>query len=226
MMDALSAHRNLLRELDKFEAPIFTVKDFNYFFPSSIREYITENYVEFDVVQKDLDDLRAILAIGRPLSFANGIAPLPDEYQHVLSLEVTLKVIKSSRDYEADDTVTVYPKRLKTARKGFVQENAYQQESIEYSHYQIDKDSLYIFAGNNSTILSGKMDYLEVPAVVYLNPDTTVNYNDPANNTILQFPDHVNYEIIKKCRQIFLENIESQRYMSTLQENQLRKQEQ
>lgn len=225
-MNALEAHRNLLRELDKFEAPTFTVKDFNYFFPSSIREYITENYVEFDVVQKDLDDLRAILAIGHPLTFTNGIAPLPGEYQHMLNLEVILKVKEDSRDHKADDTVTVYPKRLKTARKGFVQENSYQQESIEYSHYQMDKSNLYVYSGSNSTALTGAMDYLKIPELVYLNPDTSVDYNDPVNNTVLQFPDHVNYEIIKKCRQIFLENIESQRYASTLQENQLRKQEQ
>ena len=224
-MDAFNTYKNVLRELDKWEAPTFTIRNFNYFFPSSIREYITENYVEFDVVQKDLDDLRAILVLDHSLAFVDNKAPLPDEYQHMLHLEVSLKVTEETKDYDADEIVTAFPKRLKTGRKGYVQKNAYQQQSVNYSHYQIDKDSLYVYSGT-SEVQSGKMDYLQIPEDVYLNPDKTVDYTDPLNNTVLQFPDHVIFEIIKKCRQIFLENIESPRYSSTLQENQLRKQEQ
>lgn len=224
-MRALDTYKNLLRELDKWESATFTVNDFNYFYPSAIQEYITENYLPFDVRQKELDDIRAIVVLNHPLSsFTDGVTSLPEKYRHMLHLEVVLKVLQNEGDYLKDDIVTVFPKRLKTNQKGFAQENSYQNPSIDYSHFQVDKDSIYILAGSNVEIQSAKMDYLEEPALVYLNPDTTVDYNLEANNTTMQFPDYVIFEINKVCKRIFLENFESQRYASSLQEEQLRKQ--
>jgi len=224
-MKALDTYKNLLRELDKWESATFTVNDFNYFYPSAIQEYLTENYLPFDVRQKDLDDIRAILVLNHPItSFTNGKASIPEEYRHMLHLEVVLKVLANEGDYLKDDIVTVFPKRLKTNQKGFAQENSYQNPSIDYSHFQVDKDSIYILAGSNVEIQSARMDYLEEPALVYLNPDTTVSYDQEENNTTMQFPDYVLFEINKVCKRIFLENFESQRYASSLQEEQLRKQ--
>jgi len=224
-MKALDTYKNLLRELDKWESATFTVNDFNYFYPSAIQEYLTENYLPFDVRQKDLDDIRAILVLNHPItSFTNGKASIPEGYRHMLHLEVVLKVLANEGDYLKDDIVTVFPKRLKTNQKGFAQENSYQNPSIDYSHFQVDKDSIYILAGSNVEIQSARMDYLEEPALVYLNPDTTVSYDQEENNTTMQFPDYVLFEINKVCKRIFLENFESQRYASSLQEEQLRKQ--
>ena len=170
-----------------------------------------------------MDDLRAILVLNHPLTFANDQVSLPDKYQHMLHLETVLKVTQAHEDYNLDEIVTVYPKRLKTGRKGYVQSNAYQQASVDYAHYQLDKDTLYVYV-DKAIVQSGKMDYLETPADVYLNPDKTVDYNDPVNNSTLQFPDHVCYEIVKVCKRIFIENIESQRYGTSVQEEQIRKQ--
>jgi len=222
-MRALEVYRFLLHELDKHESPTFTVNAFNYFFNASVDEYIAENYVPFDVKQKDLDDLRAILVLNHPLTFATGKADLPEKYRHILHLEVSLKVLKEGKDHNVDDIVTVYPKRMKTNQKGYAQENSYQQPSVNYSYFQIDKDSLYILAGDDAEAQEGKMDYLEIPQTVYLNPDSGSDFNAEENNTTLQFPDTVVREIIKICKRIFLENIESQRYSSTLQEEVIRK---
>ena len=222
-MDALDTYKAELKELDKFESPTFTVSDFNYFFNVGISKYITDNYGDFDVLQKDLDDISALLVFNHALTFSANKALLPSDYRHSLGLELKLKFTNDTIDYSIGDEITVYPKRLKTNRKGYTAENAYQQPSHEYATYQVDSEQIIIYIGTNVEIVSGTMDYIKIPDKVYLNPDRSADYTDPVNNTPIQFPDYVTFEIIKQCRLSFLENIESPRYNSSLQDIQLDK---
>jgi len=222
MSDALTAYRDTQRELDKFESPTFTVGDFNYFYPSSIDEYITNNYAVFDVTQKSLDDISAIVALGASLTFTNNEASLPDKYRHILYLETELKFLEDVDGYAKDSTLVVKPQRLRTNRKGFVSKNAYQQPSYKQPYFQIAKGVITLLANDKVEFTTGKIDFIEIPENVYLNPDPASDHTNPLNNTPLQFPQHVNFEIVKHCRKIFLENIESPRYQSSLQESTLR----
>jgi len=214
MNNSLDAYRNVLREIDKFESPTFTVGDFNYFYNSSIDEYIATNHAIFDVTQKTLDDISVILVLGEDLSFTNGEADLPAKYRHMLGLETVLKFLETMDGISKDTLRTVYPKRMRTNRKGFARQNAYQDPSYKNSSFQIAKGKLKVLNGSGTEVQSGKIDYIETPEKMFLNPDPSVDFNDPANNTPLQFPQHVNFEIVKHCKKIFLENIESQRYQS------------
>ena len=223
-MRALEVYRYILHELDKHESPTFTVDAFNYFWNSATDETVKEYRRDFDLRQKDLDDLRAIMVLNHPITFVNGKVDLPEKYLHLLYLEAVLKMTKETNDHDVDDIVTVYPKRLKTNQKGFAQENSYQKPSAGYSYFQVDKDSLYVLVGDDATVQTGKMDYLLTPEIVYLNPDKASNFTLEENNSTLQFPDTVVRNIIKNCKRIFLENIESQRYASTVQEEAIRKQ--
>ena len=223
MTTSLDAHRALLKELDKYESPVFTIGDFNYFYPSSIDEYVALNYATLDVNQKTLDDIRAILVLGEDLSLTNGEADLPEKYRHMLGMEAVLKFTVAMDGIAIDTERTVYPKRMRTNRTGFAKPNAYHKPSYKNPYFQITKDKIQVLNGIGTSVESGKIDYLETPETMYLNPDTTVDYTDPSNNTLLQFPDHVNFEIIKHCRRVFLENIESPRYQSSLQESILRR---
>lgn len=223
-MKALQAYRNLLRELDKFESPSFTVQDFNYFFNSAVSEYITVNYQSFDVRQKELDDIRAIVNIGVNAGSYNAGFSLPEKYRHLLHLETVLRVTANFSYYVVDQQIKVYPQRMHTNAKGFAEQNAYQRGSIEEPYYQITKGKLLVFAGSNVEIVLGAMDYIEEPAQVYLNPDKSADFNQEVNNTTLQFPDYVINEIILHCRRIFLENVESPRYGTTLRETQIKPQ--
>lgn len=224
MKDALEAYRALLKQLDKHGTPTFTVLDFNHHYNSAIDEYLSVNYGEFDVIQKSVDDIRAVVNLGKSLSFTNNTAPLPDEYRHILHLEVVLKFLEDVDSYKKDTEITVRKvQRLRTNRKGFVFENAFQEPSHQRVYFQIGKDDLHIYAGDKVEATTGKIDYIEIPETIYLNPDKSVDFSDPENNTLLQFPKHVNFEIVKVCKRIFLENIESPRYQSSLQEQALRR---
>ena len=39
-MNALDAYRDVLRELDKYESPTFTINDFNYFYNKAISQFV------------------------------------------------------------------------------------------------------------------------------------------------------------------------------------------
>jgi len=222
MTTTLDAYRAFLREIDKHESPSCNVGTFVYHFNSSIEEYITINYATMDVNQKTLDDMRAILVLGGDLTFTNGEADLPEEYRHMLGLEAVLKFSVAAKGHAIDSELTVHPKRLRTNRNGYVSANAYHEPSYKHPFFQIAKSKIRVLSGTGVSVTTGKIDYLEIPQTMYLNPNQGVDYNDPANNTVLQFPEHVNFEIIKHCRKIFLENIESPRYQSSLQESVLR----
>jgi hypothetical protein len=222
-MDALTAYKNLLRELDKFESPTFTISDFNYFFNNSISKYITDNYGDFDVIQKDLDDIKAILHYNETLTWNLNIASLPDDYRHALGVRLILKFVKETVDNNIGDEITVYPKRLTTNRKGYSRQNAYQNADNDYFTYQIAGNNLIADIGDNVEIVEGSIDYIGTPTPVYLNPDKTVDYTDPGNNTPIQFDDYVTLEIITACRRMILENIESPRYQTTAAETELNK---
>lgn len=222
MTTSLDAYRNVLRELDKHGSPTFTVGDFNYFWNSSTDEYVAINHAKFDVTQKTLDDISEILVLGEDLTFSSGEADLPTKYRHILGMETVLKFLEDLDGNVKDSTRVVYPKRMRTNRKGFARQNAYQDPSYRNPFFQIAKGKLKILNGSGTEVQSGKIDYIEKPEVMYLNPDPASDFNDPSNNTPLQFPSHVNFEIVKHCRKIFLENIESPRYQSSLQEQALR----
>jgi len=216
-MTILEVYKNLLRELDKFESPTFTVKDFNYFYNVAISRYITDNYGDFDVIQKDLDDIKALVIFDKVLDpvLDKPQADLPQDYRHCLSVKADLEFTSETLDNGIGDTLNTFPKRLPTNRKGYVEENAYQEPSPNYPMYQIDNSLIHILVNSNVTINEVSMDYIKTPATV-----TLVVGETPVDS---EFSEYVEYEIIKVCRQIFLENIESPRYQSTINEHQLTK---
>lgn len=220
-MEVLDIYRNLLRELDKFESPTFTVKDFNYFYNLAISRYITENYGNFDVIQKDLDDIRALIVFNRTLTIdaTDDIpkASLPAKYRHCLSVKATLKFTENTLDNNKDDSIVVYPKRLITNRKGYVEKNAYQEPSSDYTMYQIDDKDIHILTDSKVSLSSLSMDFIENPTEIDLADDGS------SGNDASQFSEYVDYEIIKICRMIFLENIESPRYQTSLNDSQINK---
>jgi len=221
-MKALDAYKGLLKELDKYESPTFSIGDFNYFFNKSVQDYITENYKDIDPVQKDIDDIRSVLKFDEALSFTSGKASLPDKYQHILYLELTCKFKVDVGKYKKDVSHTFTEvRREKSSQRGT--KNAYRKTSFLRPYYKMDIDSVYAII--DTTILeltSGKMDYIEVPEKVYLNPANGADYDDDAQNTTIAFPDYVVTEIITVCRLMFLENTENQRFQSSIIENQVK----
>lgn len=221
MKKALDAYRDLLKELDRTESPSFNIRAFNYWINSGIDEYIAKEYEAYPVVQKSVDKLRSI-AKHSPLSFVNLEADLPTDYRHMLNVEVTVKFLVNSGRFHKDDVAKIYPEREKSGSEGYNQNNAFHRPSYKVPYYNILENKITLKIGNEVTALSALCDYLRVPDTVYLNPDKTSDYTLEANNTTLNYPINVYYDIIKETKRLVLENIESPRYQSSLQEEAMR----
>jgi hypothetical protein len=222
MKKALDLYRDTLIELDKHESPSFEIEDFNYISNSALNFYVNENYIKFDVVQKDVDDIRSIVTLDQNLNFIANKANLPENYRHILNLDIQVKTLKNLGLYKKDEVFTLNRvQKLPSASKGYNQDNAYFIPSFKRPFYQISKNSIVIKAGNDVTVQSGKLDYIEIPGLIYLNPDKQSNYTLNENNSLIDFPIHVYYELIKIVTRMFLENTESPRYQTSMSEKQV-----
>lgn len=224
-MKALNAYRDVKRELDKFESPTFNVGDFNYFFNSAIENVVLAKYKMFPLVQKVVDDLR-VLVIQTPLTVSNLEAVLPADYRHLLSLKIQLKFTVAKGPYTAGEVIQVYPQRELSGKQGYNAENAYHSPSYKNPYFTTYGSKIQLNVGSGVVLepvasTNAWLEYLKKPAVVYLNPNPAADLNIEDNNSTIEFPEHIYQEIVRECSRVFLENIESQRYMSATQEKQI-----
>ncbi len=222
-MKALDAYRSVLKELDKHESPTFNVDDFNWFFNESIDQYISKNYGLGDIFQKDLDDISAIVKddVALVQESDKSLFAKPTDYRHLLYLKVTAKALSTFRKWTVNQQQDFVIRRQRFSRRGYQEENAYEQPSEDYPQYRVSNEKLKILIGSRFEPVSAKIMYICTASVVYLNPDSSSNYNLEENNSTLEFPDYVCKEIIRWCSRLFLENIESPRYQTSVMERQL-----
>lgn len=213
MMTSAELYRNVLRELDKYESPTFDVQDFNYFFNSAIEEYISINYSKFDMKQKELDDIRTLVK-REQVTVTNSSIVLPEDYRHLLEISLNL-TFTNPRCNEVISYVQT-AKKIEADKLGYIRENSYLAPNRYNSYYTIRGNNVILSIGNNITVTSAVLEYLRIPTAVVFDPVVS------ANNVNSEFPLHVDYELIKLCRRIFLENTESSRYQSQLVEQQQR----
>lgn len=216
---AQDAYIMLLRELDKYESPSFRVGDFTYFFNSAIDEYKSNHLTDSDVLQKDSDDMDPFITWNTALAQDNSEKSkfaLPDDYRHVWTVKATAKWLTDFGKYKTNDIITLYPKRRRSTREGYQENNAYHKPGFRYPVWKVETGSMFIEAGDKLELVSCSLDYVFQGDEIGLTEDLLTNDDIP-------FPDYILREIVKLTRRIFLENIESQRYPSTLQEEQLRK---
>lgn len=230
-MNALEAYRDVLRELDKYESPTFTVNDFNYFYNKAISQYIDSNYRQFDLLMKDVQDLSCFTASQTLTLPSSGEVSLPlADYRHLLSLKITVKFKVNIGRYKSGQSYEFWPERMKSGQKGFRYRSAYGKPNFRRYYYEIysvvesgvpvnkvrilfDSSKVEFFGTNNLVV-----DYIKQPAAIALasnglNPQTLeFNQSTTVRNNIY-------FEIINICRALFLENIESPRAPIAMQES-------
>jgi hypothetical protein len=229
-MKALDAYRDTLKELDKYESPTFSVRNFNYFYNKAVSRYIDVNYRQLDVVLKDTQDIGSMLTLNSPLTLSlTGVVSLPANFRHLLSLKIKVRFKQDIGKFRQGESYEFWPERMKSGQKGFRYRSAYGKPNYRRYYYELTDTQLTILYDSSkvefvTTSPNAWLDYVNQPAEVYLNPDPGADYNQTNQNTTLSFNpgstrNYVYYEIINICRAIFLENIESPRTGIALQES-------
>lgn len=231
-MRAIDAYRDLQRELDKHVSPVFSIREFNYFYNKAISLWVKNNYKLFDIVQKERDDLKHFIKTDVPVSYtgASGFnAILPADYRHMLNVKASVRFKKDIGKYKANQTYWFDCKRLKSAQKGYRSTNAFQKASFRKLYYEITGDLIRIIVDetyHEKPSPEGLLiEYIcEPDSQIYLNPDKTSDYSLEANNSTLFFNsgnvrNYIYYEILDTCKEIILENFMSPRYAETFRRN-------
>jgi hypothetical protein len=229
-MKAIDAYRDTQKELDKYESPTFTIRDFNYFYPKAVSKYVDVNYRRKDIFQKDDDDLGFCTKINHALQMdANGVIALPNDYRHLLNSKILVKFSKDFARYKKDAEVTFWPERMKSGQKGFRNRNAFGKPNGKRYYFELEGKTFRLIFDASVVSIPAKnnlfVDYIKDIPDPYLNPDKNSDYDDVDNNSLLPFAPqddirtHVYYEIINHCRELFLENIESQRSPEAARQN-------
>ena len=215
MKKALNAYSDILTELDKHESPTFEIEDFNHFFNVAIEQYITDNYSGFDIHQKEVDDIEKLVKYGEALTESGGAFTLPSEYRHVLGVEVNYTLNKDSGKYNTGDSLIIYPIRLSSNKRRVISENSYHKPSLTRAYYWISDGKLYLKNTTILTVSSCKLDYIKK------HPSISVDLSDSATNIDILLKEYAYYEVVARCRDLFLENMQSPRTQTTLQQKQL-----
>ena len=216
MLTAIDLYRAVHTELDKYESPTMSVGDFNYFFNSAIEEYLSNNYSLFDIRQKELDDIQVLIKrVNLTLDDPATSADLPSDYRTFL--ELSLGLVDANPRCNTPQGFTDTAKKLEADKLGYIRNNAYLKPNRYNSYYTIRANKIQLLVGDNITVSSAILEYIRKPVAVYLDPN-----RETPTDVGSEFPDYVDRELIKLCRRIFLENIESPRYQTQVLEQQQR----
>lgn len=224
MAKALDAYRAILHELDKHASPTFEAEQFNHFFNSTMDEYFAENYARYDVLQKDVDDVRSVVKTTSPaLTLTNKKVALPADYRHILRVHVLGQFTQKVGRFAANEQFLFKRvERRLSQEEGYREENFYLRASHRSPYYELEGGNIMVDLGPKVTPLSVTIQYITTLPVIYLSPNPADDLNQEANNTTIPFPTHVYYELVKRCADAFLENIESQRFPGRVQLRQMR----
>jgi hypothetical protein len=221
-MKALDAFIGVQHELDKFASPSFEVEQFNYFINSYLNDYIVENYARYPLLQKDVDDIRSIVKTSTPLALIAGKVALPEDYRHMLKVHVhgkfTVAVGMNALNSETDFKNV---ERRLSNEQGYREDNYYLTASHKSPYYELEGNDLIVDLGPSVLAMTATINYITTPATIFLSPNPADNLNIEGNNTTIPFPLHVYHELVKGCARLFLENIESRRYPTKVQEKQM-----
>lgn len=212
-------HTNFDIELDKtldFEYPYILAEQKDYWLNKAQDEFINDiidpkpNKKGFEETQNRIDDLRTIVKpSGNLTATADGTkysVTLPEDYLHKVR-HVCNTVSSCGSKIVGGEQVTQF----------------FLNNMLNNPFWKPTADNpLYYFIGNkieyetlgDFTIVNANITYVKKPAKLRLG----TAYINPVSNIECELPEHTHIKILAKAIAMILENIESQRYQTNLNE--------
>lgn len=215
-------HNNFNIEVDKtldFELPYMLPEQIDYWLNKAQDRFIKSRAYPsnpgtkgFEETEKRIDDLRTIVVRTTPISASTSVTNvytvnLPDDYQYlvrhqcnVVSSKYGTKLLKGiqTKQDEIDE---------------FIKDPFWGPSPEEPLYYIIGNNIVYETLGL-FTIQDAIISYIRLPAILQYGSQ----YIDPTTDIDCELPVHTHYEILDLAVSMVLENIESQRYQTNLNE--------
>ena len=214
----LDAYRWTLEELDKTASPTLEVDSFVYQFNSTLDEYLSNQLPGADITQKESDDIDSFIVHRESLkqdSTDKSVFEIPEDYRHTWVVEVKAKWTAAFGKFSKDEQVTLYTRRRRASRKGYQEANAFQKPSYFYPLHERRGENLVIMLGSYLEPVSCYFTYVK-------SFDELMLSADGSQNSEIGLPVYVIREVTKVLARKLLEELESRRYASQLQETKLR----
>ena len=230
-MTARDVYEGALFELNKVHAPALTVEEFVYFLNKAILAYVNERYNFYAVNQQLSDDLRILLT-----EFQVAITPADTftdleairyilsaldvaDYLHILSCDLIVRntISNKVKKYVA--------KRLTLDMFGAIYNNEYLKPAINRPYFLLlptnvggeqNNSAFKVFIGDAvPTIVPSavRIYYLRLPVQVTLTDDQVFNLVADTS-PILEFPDYLKNEFVKRVTLFQLEETRDTRVQS------------
>lgn len=209
-------------ELDKtldFELPYISPEQKDYWLNKAQDRFIKSRIFgtnalgkAFEESEKRVDDLRTIVTRPSPLTSVLSITnvyttDLPDDYQYLLRHQCSVvsskygtKVLKGIQTKQ--DEIDMY-----------IEDPFWGPAPEEPLYYLLGNTIVYETLGL-FTVQDSIITYIRIPAVIQYG----TQYTDPTTDIDCELPVHTHHEIVDLAIAMVLENIESQRYQTNLNE--------
>jgi hypothetical protein len=211
-MTILELHTAFKLELDKTDSealPIFRSEEVDYWLNKAINHFLKTRYnlnniykKAFEGSQKRIDDLRVIVTNETIVPNVTDEIDLPGNY--VFLLRVTANVLSDC------GIVKSLPFQVETDDLNKLLDDPFNKPTIYRPLYNFRDNKIIFYTSEGSEITNATITYIRKPAVVNYEVDSTSEYTD--------LPDHVHHEVVQKAVNMALENIESPRYRSNINE--------
>jgi hypothetical protein len=227
-MTARDVYEGVLMELNKVHAPAVTVEEFVYFLNKAILAFANERYNFYAVNQQLTDDLRVLL---KPFNlnltsfdiktdeedarYVEGNLTDSD-YLHILSCDLIVRNTVSNK------VKRYVAKRLTLDMYGAIYNNEYLKPALHRPYFlmlptsgndQQNNSTFRIFIGDDVTNVvpsAVRIYYLKLPELVTLTDDQVYNLVVDTSS-ILEWPDYLKNEFVKRVTWFQLEGTRDQR---------------
>jgi hypothetical protein len=215
-MNAKDLYADVLRELDRYQAPSFEVHEYNYFLPKAVNQVLVDAYRAYKDTGKPSDVLRFYsLSVTKSLNpklsdKANEVSLTLDD-RYILSVKGTFKAIKDDCGFKQGDTSEFYLNETEEKRLRDLFRNSYLIPNLEEdrAYWLIEGRKLKVLYTSSprphANWQVSKLDYVAVKEPDLSSFLLPANFMTASLPTI-QVPDKLIKLFVNKTVDMFLEN--------------------
>jgi hypothetical protein len=230
-MTTREVYEGVLMELNKVHAPALAVEEFVYFLNKALLAFTNERYNFYAVNQQLSDDLRVLVTeFQYDVTSADILTDFDStryvtcnlgvsNYLHILSCDLIVQndISHLKKRYAA--------KRLTLDMYGAIYNNEYLKPAVKRPYYLLlptneteeqNNSIVKIFIGQDVTSITPyavRVYYLRKPVTVTLTDDMVYALTSDTSD-VIEFPDYLKNEFIKRVSWYQLENVRDQRASS------------
>ena len=228
---ATDMYNATLEFLNKEATASLSPEEFEIMVNAAQLEYVKNRYDEAEKTQKRIDDLRSIMVINESIlnSGANVAAsevfelPYDDAgfvttaknptgtnhgYLFMLNCALKLSYVNNKCGFTGISEF-LKAKPMKADKRNEIERDPFNRPTDERLYYQETGDQVIVFTGTQSFATEARIDYLRYPVDIQIVTSVVDS----------ELPIHARTEIVDIVVRKVLENIESQRYSTNLNEN-------